>query len=167
MASNIRDAGVADGETGVSVSRLYREMVESGVVDSDADGDAPEQKSKEVLTSVTDTLFDDDSFAFDESVVKGNLDEILLMLVALRDSDTHGKGLMEDLETVFDADLSPGTVYPRLHDLDDEDLLRVQELVRTKEYRIDDDEDARDRIEEAMRQHLALGFFFYAARDEL
>jgi uncharacterized protein Yka (UPF0111/DUF47 family) len=39
--------------------------------------------------------------------------------------------------------------------------------VRTKEYRIDDDEDARDRIEEAMRQHLALGFFFYAARDEL
>jgi DNA-binding PadR family transcriptional regulator len=88
------------------------------------------------------------------------------MLVALRDSDTHGKGLMEDLETVFDADLSPGTVYPRLHDLDD-DLLRVQELVRTKEYRIDDDEDARDRIEEAMRQHLALGFFFYAARDEL
>jgi DNA-binding PadR family transcriptional regulator len=119
-----------------------------------------------VLTSVTNTLFDD-PFAFDESVVKGNLDEILLMLVALRDSDTHGKGLMEDLETVFDADLSPGTVYPRLHDLDDDDLLRVQELVRTKEYRIDDDEDARDRIEEAMRQHLALGFFFYAARDEL
>jgi hypothetical protein len=166
MASNIRDAGMADGDTGVSVSRLYREMVESGVVDSDADGDIPEHKSKAVLTSVTNTLFDD-PFAFDESVVKGNLDEILLMLVALRDSDTHGKGLMEDLETVFDADLSPGTVYPRLHDLDDDDLLRVQELVRTKEYRIDDDEDARDRIEEAMRQHLALGFFFYAARDEL
>jgi hypothetical protein len=166
MASDIRDAGMADGDTGVSVSRLYREMVESGVVDSDADGDIPEHKSKAVLTSVTNTLFDD-PFAFDESVVKGNLDEILLMLVALRDSDTHGKGLMEDLETVFDADLSPGTVYPRLHDLDDDDLLRVQELVRTKEYRIDDDEDARDRIEEAMRQHLALGFFFYAARDEL
>jgi hypothetical protein len=166
MASDIRDAGMADGDTGVSVSRLYREMVESGVVDSDADGDIPEHKSKAVLTSVTNTLFDD-PFAFDESVVKGNLDEILLMLVALRDSDTHGKGLMEDLETVFDADLSPGTVYPRLHDLDDNDLLRVQELVRTKEYRIDDDEDARDRIEEAMRQHLALGFFFYAARDEL
>jgi DNA-binding PadR family transcriptional regulator len=74
---------------------------------------------------------------------------------------------MEDLERVFGAELSPGTVYPRLHELEEEGALQVQELVRTKEYRIDDFELCREEVEAAMRQHLALGFFFKAALDDL
>jgi hypothetical protein len=165
MVSNASGPGLADTEEGgVSVGRLYREMV-GGVADADGD-DAVEQRSEAILETVTDSLFDD-GFDFTEETVKANLDEILIMLVALRESQTHGKGLMEDLERVFGAELSPGTVYPRLHALEEEGVLQVQELVRTKEYRIDDPELCRERVEEAMRQHLALGFFFKAALDDL
>jgi DNA-binding PadR family transcriptional regulator len=68
---------------------------------------------------------------------------------------------MSDLAGLFGADLSPGTVYPALHDLDDDELLRVHEMVRTKEYRIEDAEAAEAMVAEAMYQHLALGLFFY------
>lgn len=165
MASNASGPGLTDShDGGVSVGRLYREMV-GGVAETDGD-DAVEQRSEAILASVVESLFDDE-FEFDEATVKANLDEILLMLVALRDSQTHGKGLMEDLEHVFGAELSPGTVYPRLHELEESDVLQVQELVRTKEYRVDDPAECRDQVEAAMRQHLALGFFFKAALDEL
>lgn len=164
MVSNASGPGLADNDdSGVSVGRLYREIV--GGVD-ETDGDTVEQRSEAILASVTETLFDDE-FAFDEETVKANLDEILLMLVALRENQTHGKGLMEDLEHVFGVELSPGTVYPRLHELEEKGVLQVQELVRTKEYRIDDVEKCRAYVEDSMRQHLALGFFFKVALDEL
>jgi hypothetical protein len=49
-------------------------MVESGVVDADDGESPPGQRSQAVLASVTDTLFGDESFSFDESVVKGTHD---------------------------------------------------------------------------------------------
>jgi DNA-binding PadR family transcriptional regulator len=67
---------------------------------------------------------------------------------------------------VFDTELSPGTVYPRLHDLDDQGLLRARELVQTTEYLVDGDEAAGERVESAMRQHLALGCLLSVALDE-
>jgi hypothetical protein len=152
----------ANGQQGASVEQLYRELTDADPVSGDAGN-----QSKEVVDAVTDQLFPGRRFRFDEELVKNSLDELLLVLVALRDGDTHGKGLMEDLSQVFDARLSPGTVYPRLHELEADDLLEMHELVRTKEYRIDDDEDTRTRIEDAMQQHLALGFVFYSALDEL
>ncbi|MUV86051.1 PadR family transcriptional regulator [Natronomonas sp. CBA1123] len=152
----------ANGQQGASVEQLYRELTDADPVSGDAGN-----QSKEVVNAVTDQLFPGRRFRFDEELVKNSLDELLLVLVAMRDGDTHGKGLMEDLSQVFDARLSPGTVYPRLHELEADDLLEMHELVRTKEYRIDDDEDTRTRIEDAMQQHLALGFVFYSALDEL
>jgi hypothetical protein len=152
----------ANGQQGASVEQLYRELTDADPVAGESGG-----QSKAVVDAVTDQLFPGQSFRFDEQLVKNSLDELLLVLVALRDSDTHGKGLMEDLSRMFDARLSPGTVYPRLHDLEEEDFLEMHELVRTKEYRIKEDDDTRSRIEDAMRQHLALGFVFYSALDEL
>lgn len=150
---------------GVSVEQLYKELtdVESG---GESDG-TPDSRSAEIVDAVTDQLFQDRSFRFDEALVKHSLDELLLVLVALRDGETHGKGLMEDLDEQFDARLSPGTVYPRLHELEETGVLEMHELVRTKEYRIEDLEETRDRVEEAMAQHLALGFVFYSALEEL
>ena len=155
----------ADDTGGASVEQLYKELtaVESGGSDSGE----PDHLSKEIVESVTEQLFPDRAFRFEEELVKNSLDELLLVLVALRDAETHGKGLMEDLSQLFDARLSPGTVYPRLHELEEEDVLEMHELVRTKEYRIEDLEETRDRIEAAMTQHLALGFVFYSALDEL
>jgi len=165
MSSHARDA-VVDGEQsgGVSVDRLYREI--AGEASDDAETE-PGRQSEEVLDSVLDSLFPDEEFVFDEETVKSDLDELLITLVALRESETHGKGLMEDLSQLFDARLSPGTVYPRLHDLEEDEILEMQELVRTKEYRIGDLDASRERVEDSMRQHLALGFFLYSALNEL
>ncbi len=152
-------------ERGTSVEQLYRELTNAEALTGP--GGDPGHRSAEVVEDVTDQLFPDRTFRFEEDLVKNSLDELLLVLVALRSGETHGKGLMEDLAELFDARLSPGTVYPRLHDLEEEEVLEMHELVRTKEYRIDDAEAARARIEAAMAQHLALGFVFYSALQEL
>lgn len=154
-----------DDQRGASVEQLYMELTDEG--SDGTEGTHPDHRSAEIVESVTDQLFAEESFRFDEDLVKHSLDELLLVLVALRDGETHGKGLMEDLAALFDARLSPGTVYPRLHDLEESDVLEMHELVRTKEYRIDDLEETRERVENAMTQHLALGFVFYAALEEL
>jgi hypothetical protein len=156
------------GDDGVTLGQLYNEL-RSGDVISDTDGVrlVPEQHSEAVLEDVTSTLFGQSGFQFRESVVKENLDEILLLLVAHRSSETNGKSLMSDLAAVFDTRLSPGTLYPQLHELEDEGLLQAQELVRTKEYRIDDEEALAERVTAAAEQHLTLGLFFHAALEEL
>lgn len=120
-----------------------------------------------VLASVRESLPTDEDVTIDETVVKQNLEEILIALVTLRDDSTHGKALIEDLSDLFDAQLSPGTVYPCLHDLKNDDVLTMHELVRTKEYLINDQDASKDLIEEAMYQHLALGLFFHSSLQEL
>ncbi|PSQ33040.1 PadR family transcriptional regulator [Halobacteriales archaeon QS_9_70_65] len=81
-------------------------------------------------------------------------------------TDGHGQQLIEDLSEEFDTRLSPGTVYPRLHDLCDEGLLEQRELVRTKEYEISDEEAAQELVSESARQHIALGLAFQAALED-
>lgn len=156
-----------DGGSDVTVEQLYAELGLDGGTDAQSVRLTPEQHSEVILENVLSGLFEGSEFVFEESTVKDNLDEILLLLVAHRASETHGKSLMGDLATVFDTRLSPGTVYPQLHELEDEGLLRVQELVRTKEYRVDDEAELVDRVTAAMEQHLALGLYFKAALAEL
>lgn len=153
----------AERTRGASVEQLYRELADEEAAETPEDASG----SEAVVEGVTGQLFPEDAFEFDEELVKHSLEELLLVLVELREAETHGKGLMEDLSTLFDARLSPGTVYPRLHDLEDEEILEMHELVRTKEYRIDDEAAARERVQTAMQQHLALGFVFYSALQEL
>jgi hypothetical protein len=132
----------------------------------DAPSAGQEIDPERVLASVMETLDVEESFQFDEEIVKQNLDEILVALIALRDG-THGKALIDDLSRLFDAELSPGTVYPRLHDIESDDVLAMHELVRTKEYSVDDQEAAEERIEQAMFHHLALGLFLHDSLEEL
>ena len=116
-----RNAGPgATEEVDVTVEQLYSELRSTGA-DSGYEEVrlAPEQRSEVILNDVLKTLLGGPEFRFDESIVKENLDVILLLLVANRSSGTHGKGLMGDLATIFDAHLSPGTVYPQLHDLEE------------------------------------------------
>ena len=141
--------------TGASVERLYRELEDAETRANDEAG-----LPAELVGDVAEELSGGRRLGFEESLVKESLDEVLLVLVALGEEETHGKGLMSDLKTFFDANLSPGTVYPRLHQLEEEGLLEVQELVRTKEYRIADEERVRERIAGAMREHLALAAIF-------
>ena len=156
------------GDSGITVDQLYNEL-RSVEIDSEKQNVrlAPEQQSEVILEEVLTALFQESNFRFEESIVKENLDEILLMLIAHRSSDTHGKSLMGDLATIFGTRLSPGTVYPQLHELEDDGLLRVQELVRTKEYQVDDEEELTERVTVAMKQHLVLGLFFQVALEQL
>jgi len=101
---------------------------------------------------------------FDDAMIKENLEVILLVFVSMRDG-AHGKRLMGDLSDVFGAQLSPGTVYPRLHELEAAGVLSVHELVRTKEYTIADEARARELVERAMGQHFALGAVFRSALE--
>ncbi|GAD53586.1 gas vesicle protein GvpE [Halarchaeum acidiphilum MH1-52-1] len=138
--------------TSASVETLLREL--DGGAGSGPSTDVSPARLLDALRTVEGV---DEGFRFDETIVKHSLDELLLVLVALRADGTHGKQLMDDLAGTFDADLSPGTVYPRLHDLEESGTIDVHEMVRTKEYTVADETDARDRVRDAMRQHLAIG----------
>jgi hypothetical protein len=127
-------------------------------------GTGRDETPEEVMTAVTGDAVDAD-VAFDEDLVTCSLDELLLSLVALRDDGTHGTGLIEDLGRLFDVEPSPGTVYPRLHGLEADGVLSRHELVRTKQYAIDDRPTAREQLESAMHQHLAVGMFLAAALE--
>ena len=114
---------------------------------------------------VGDLLDDGEELDVAEEVVTQSLDEILLALITLRDDETHGTGLMEDMARVFDVQPSPGTVYPRLHDLEADGTLTRHDLVQTKQYSVNDEDVASRLIERAMYQHLAVGLFLHAALD--
>jgi DNA-binding PadR family transcriptional regulator len=143
----------------ISIDRLQAEL--TGEDESAASGSAVAELVADVESSVADR----GRFSFGESYVKTSLDELLLSLVGLRASDTHGKQLLDDLASEFDTVLSPGTVYPRLHGLCDGDVLEQRELVKTKEYTLAGGDAARRQVAEAARQHLALGMVFHAALE--
>jgi hypothetical protein len=131
------------------------------VRDSQCDG-TPVDIDSDILDDVLDGDWEDQSFA--EAAVTQSLEEILVALIALRDDETHGTGLMEDISRLFDVEPSPGTVYPRLHDLEADGTLTRHDLVQTKQYSIRDDDAAGSLLEDAMYQHLTLGLFLHAAR---
>ncbi|TKR27793.1 helix-turn-helix transcriptional regulator [Natronomonas salsuginis] len=151
--------GSEDSPHSITVSQLRAELNGTGQTDE------PGTAASEIVSEVESSLFGSESFSFDETHVKSSLDELLLSLVALRTADTHGKQLLDDLAQEFDTILSPGTVYPRLHDLCDADVLEQRELVKTKEYTLHDAETARSNVAAAARQHLALGMVLRAALE--
>ena len=120
----------------------------------------------ESLDPVIDDVVDGDT-AVDDGLVTQSLEEILLAMIAVADGGTHGTGLMEELEAQFGAELSPGTVYPRLHELEADGTLQMHELVQTKQYGIADDAAAKEQIATSAYQHLALGLFLHASLDAL
>lgn len=122
-----------------------------------------------VLAAIAEDLHGHEgaSVQLSRDVLTPSLAELLLALVALRADGTHGTGLMDDIAGLFDVEPSPGTVYPRLHDLESESLLERYDLVETKQYAVSDEDAAAARIERAASQHLAMGLFLRAALEEL
>ena len=138
----------------------------NGVGESDSRTE-PTERTEAVVEETADALFDGCRLSVDEGLIKQSLPELLAALVELRSSETHGKGVMDDLEEFFGVDLSPGTVYPVLHDLEEEGLLSMHELVQTKEYSVEDVEATAEMLRRTMGQHLALGLVFRRALEEL
>ncbi|MBO4247501.1 helix-turn-helix transcriptional regulator [Halomicrobium sp. IBSBa] len=157
---------VSTGDAGhASADERLTPLVSGHDTETSSDRSNRDGVPETLLSSVGEALADGDA-AIDESLVTESLDEILLALIASSTDQTHGTELMDELERCFDAQLSPGTVYPRLHELDSEGLLEMHELVQTKQYSISDDPAARERIERAVYQHLAIGMFLHASLDD-
>ncbi|APW97401.1 PadR family transcriptional regulator [Halobiforma lacisalsi AJ5] len=146
--------GTKSGELGSDGTPLEVENGTNGAIDD------VQQELDELVAEVEGTLPVED-VSLDEALIKENVEEVLLLLVALR-GETHGKELLSDFSRLFDANLSPGTVYPSLHDLEEEDVLSMHAKVQTKEYSIADDEYVRETVEETMLQHLSFGLLLYA-----
>lgn len=83
----------------------------------------------------------------DDELVKAYLDEILLVLI-LAHGGACGQDLIRDLYRMG-CSLSPGTVYPHLHDLDDEGVLKMHKKRQTKQFRVEDRQKIEARIRAA------------------
>ncbi|MEF8813734.1 MAG: PadR family transcriptional regulator [Halovenus sp.] len=155
-----------DAEVNVSIEQLNREVQ---TLDSEVTGGEPasQHSSQELVDDVVNQLLPDRLFKFDDKTVKNSLDEVLLLLIAHSDESTHGKALMNKIAAVFDSQLSPGTVYPCLHELEERGLVEVNELVRKKEYLISDKHASRMAIQRAMIQHIVLGYVLFSSLEEL
>ena len=151
------------------LAELSEERSDAEGVDPTFDlwGGEDEQPMQALMTTLMNSLFPHTDFRFDEGLVKNNLDELLLLLIAVRSEETHGKALMEDLTEFFGARLSPGTVYPQLHKLEEDGLLQKHEKVRTKEYRIADSEAVERTLQRTMWQHLAIGYALYLGLNDI
>lgn len=145
---------------------LLEKLQSRGKADGDQNED-PAAETAALLADTAETLHGGDQLHVDDGLVKESLDELLVMLIALRTKDAHGKGIMGDLNRFFGTNLSPGTVYPALHDLEESGVLQVHELVQTKEYTVGDGAAARENLREAMRQHFAMGVLFERVLDEM
>lgn len=157
------------GETGGSnaSAEALLEKLQAANDGTTGDESDPAARTANVLAETAESINGGDQFHLEDGMVKQSLDELLVMLIALRSSDAHGKGVMGDISRFFGTKLSPGTVYPALHDLEESGVLQVHELVQTKEYSIGDEPAAREQLREGMRQHLAIGFLFQRVLDEL
>lgn len=152
------------GSDGTAEALLEKLQAASGGSDDDAD---PAAQTATVLSETAESIDGGEELHLDDGMVKQSLDELLVMLIALRTKDAHGKGIMGDLNRFFGTNLSPGTVYPALHDLEESGVLQVHELVQTKEYTVGDGAAARENLREAMRQHFAMGVLFERVLDEM
>jgi len=149
--------------TDATLRSLLKEMNETETGTEPAE---PAARTEAVVEETATTLHGERTLSIDEGLVKQALPGLLTALVRLRADESHGKGVMDDLEEYFDADLSPGTVYPVLHELADEGPLSVHELIQTKEYSVEDSGAAREQLAAAMGNHLALGLVFRRALEE-
>lgn len=163
MASKSGKTSTTLADADESVGRLYERILEESGGDFE-DRDIQDSPVQERFDEIVEELFD---VEFDRSFVTDNLESILLLFVSLKDDDTHGMGLIREIDAVFGVELSPGIVYPKLHDLQEEGLVRNQELVHTKAYEVTDESTTASRIDDATRQHLVLGFLYARALQEL
>ncbi|AFO57766.1 MULTISPECIES: helix-turn-helix transcriptional regulator [unclassified Natrinema] len=160
-----------------AVESVLDELTRSILTDSQSDPsdlvlESTEDEPKDIerhldeLVEQVHGAFPADDVQFDEAMIRDNLEELLLLLIALH-GETHGKALISALTSLFETQLSPGTVYPTLHELEDADVLSMHAKVRTKEYSIADEAYVRATVEQTMVQHLAFGLLLYAVLPRL
>lgn len=108
-----------------------------------------------------------DQVDISDAQVKDSLQELLIAFVAVSETDTHGKRLMNDLSNALGTNVSPGTMYPELHGLNEEGIFEQYELVRRKVYEIGDEQSAKEQLLESVQAHFLIAQILYAAVQDL
>lgn len=93
--------------------------------------------------------------SIDKDFILDSLDELLLIFIGLNGS-MNGNDLITTFAQHFGVSISPGTLYPRLHALEDDGILELNETVQAKEYLIADWDAADARITDTVIQQLKL-----------
>ncbi len=106
-------------------------------------------KLEKHLSSIAEELFTKEDLK--KRIKDWSLDELFLLIIANRDG-ANGKELTEDLERLFDIHLSSSTVYPRLHQMEEDGVLWKEEHIRTKEYHLEDEEEALNLVTKKIKQ---------------
>jgi hypothetical protein len=125
---------------------------------TDSDGNPASVDNELLMAEYTETRLTDDAVetlngwvgdeflrSCDRETVTTYLDTLLLLLIVVR-GRASGKELRQDLRRVFGADLSSGTVYPKLNELEDDGKLVSHELKRRKVYTVTDDKTVSEYI---------------------
>lgn len=154
------DIGIDQSGDQISTATLFEKL------DGTTQPDEPGGVVSDIVSEVEASLVDSEQFSYERAHVLSSLDEVLVSLVALQNGAPHGKQLCDTLAEDLDMTFSPGTIYPRLDDLCEEDTLKRHELVNTIEYTFDDTEKARSDVAAAARQHLALGLLFRTVLEQ-
>jgi hypothetical protein len=131
-------------------------------VDAQTMGAALSTASSEESNAIVSSL---DGISLEEDLLKSALDELLLGLIATREG-ACGKRLRSDLFAIG-YDISPGTLYPHLHDLESDGVLTKHEGVKTKEFRLADPDGVRDHLRFRVRNLLALAIALETGRSEI
>lgn len=82
--------------------------------------------------------------SLNDRLVKAYLDEVLVILINARDG-ACGQDLIQDLYRLG-CGLSPGTIYPHLHELADDGVLDMHEQRRTKQFEVADHDEATELV---------------------
>ncbi|MEF8772198.1 PadR family transcriptional regulator [Halodesulfurarchaeum sp.] len=98
-----------------------------------------------------------------DEILKTHLDDLLLVLIATREG-ACGKTLRSDLFSIG-YEISPGTLYPHLHALEDDGVLTMHEGVKIKEFKLSDRDEVHDRLEKRVSNLIRLSIVFNVANS--
>ena len=97
------------------------------------------------LTVLSGDFFDKPKLSYDsiEKIVKDNLETIILAL--LQTKQMCGTDIIETIHFEFNVLLSPGTIYPLLHSLEERSLLKFKKNGKVKIYTPAEDAELKIR----------------------
>ncbi len=94
------------------------------------------------------------------------LEEIVLLMIA-NAGEISGKELMNKLEKDLSIKISSGTMYPLLHSLEDNRLVKKHEYVKSKKYKIRMDSEAIDLIKNKINNLMNILFIMKTIYDNI
>lgn len=156
-----------NGGTGESIIFENSELARIGDPDTEFD-----------IQNIEETLLDNNQYnhsnaivsyltngSIDDEILKAYLDDLLLVLIATRDG-ACGKTLRSDLFSIG-YEISPGTLYPHLHALEDDGVLTMHEGVKIKEFQLSERDEVHDRLEKRVSSLIRLSIVLKVGNSDL